>query len=120
MQYKAAGRGLSLSELYGVEFSVLSGVLSHHYGPTVSAPGIGLRDVLVVWKLDRLSCSLRGVLTIMERLAESQACFISSRSSPARALALGSKSAQIIPYKARRPEQGGLGKRSGASAVRPY
>jgi hypothetical protein len=28
------------------------------------------RDVLVVWKLDRLSRSLRDVLTIMERLAE--------------------------------------------------
>jgi hypothetical protein len=29
--------------------------------------------VLVVWKLDRLSRSLRDVLTIMERLAEAQA-----------------------------------------------
>ena len=29
-------------------------------------------DVLVVWKLDRLSRSLCDVLTIMERLAESQ------------------------------------------------
>ena len=28
-------------------------------------------DVLVVWKLDRLSRSLRDVLTIMERLGES-------------------------------------------------
>src|SRR6266699_2609186 len=33
------------------------------------------RDVLVVWKLDRLSRSLRDVLTIMERLAEAQAGF---------------------------------------------
>src|SRR5713226_3865958 len=32
-------------------------------------------DVLVVWKLDRLSRSLRDVLTIMERLAESKAGF---------------------------------------------
>src|SRR6516225_12076834 len=32
-------------------------------------------DVLVVWKLDRLSRSLRDVLTIMERLAEAQAGF---------------------------------------------
>src|SRR5579871_2924958 len=32
-------------------------------------------DVLVVWKLDRLSRSLRDVLTIMERLAEAGAGF---------------------------------------------
>jgi len=32
-------------------------------------------DVLVVWKLDRLSRSLRDVLTIMERLAESKVGF---------------------------------------------
>ena len=32
-------------------------------------------DVLVVWKLDRLSRSLRDVLTIMERLAEARAGF---------------------------------------------
>ena len=32
-------------------------------------------DVLVVWKLDRLSRSLRDVLTIMERLGESKAGF---------------------------------------------
>jgi DNA invertase Pin-like site-specific DNA recombinase len=32
-------------------------------------------DVLVVWKLDRLSRSLRDVLTIMERLAENKAGF---------------------------------------------
>ena len=32
-------------------------------------------DVLVVWKLDRLSRSLRDVLTIMERLGESWAGF---------------------------------------------
>src|ERR1039457_6049006 len=32
-------------------------------------------DVLVVWKLDRLSRSLRDVLTIMERLRESRAGF---------------------------------------------
>src|SRR5690242_1616669 len=31
------------------------------------------RDVLVVWKLDRLSRSLRDVLTIMERLSEAEA-----------------------------------------------
>src|SRR5262245_66627101 len=30
------------------------------------------RDVLVVWKLDRLSRSLRDVLTIMERLSEAE------------------------------------------------
>ena len=30
-------------------------------------------DVLVVWKLDRLSRSLRDVLTIMERLGDSEA-----------------------------------------------
>ena len=30
-------------------------------------------DILVVWKLDRLSRSLRDVLTIMERLAEAKA-----------------------------------------------
>jgi len=33
------------------------------------------RDVLVVWKLDRLSRSLRDVLTIMERLTEAKAGF---------------------------------------------
>src|SRR2546425_4173629 len=33
------------------------------------------RDVLVVWKLDRLSRSLRDVLTIMERLGEGKAGF---------------------------------------------
>ncbi len=33
------------------------------------------RDVLVVWKLDRLSRSLRDVLTIMERLSEAEADF---------------------------------------------
>jgi DNA invertase Pin-like site-specific DNA recombinase len=33
------------------------------------------RDVLVVWKLDRLSRSLRDVLIIMERLAEAKAGF---------------------------------------------
>jgi DNA invertase Pin-like site-specific DNA recombinase len=33
------------------------------------------RDVLVVWKLDRLSRSLRDVLTIMERLSEAGAGF---------------------------------------------
>jgi len=32
-------------------------------------------DVVVVWKLDRLSRSLRDVLTIMERLAEAKAGF---------------------------------------------
>src|ERR1700736_2018404 len=32
-------------------------------------------DVLVVWKLDRLSRSLRDVLTIMERLGEAKAGF---------------------------------------------
>src|SRR5499427_4177419 len=32
-------------------------------------------DVLVVWKLDRLSRSLRDVLTIMERLEEARAGF---------------------------------------------
>jgi DNA invertase Pin-like site-specific DNA recombinase len=32
-------------------------------------------DVLVVWKLDRLSRSLRDVLTIMQRLAEAKAGF---------------------------------------------
>jgi DNA invertase Pin-like site-specific DNA recombinase len=32
-------------------------------------------DVLVVWRLDRLSRSLRDVLTIMERLAETKAGF---------------------------------------------
>src|SRR5450756_3140342 len=32
-------------------------------------------DMLVVWKLDRLSRSLRDVLTIMERLAEAKAGF---------------------------------------------
>ncbi len=32
-------------------------------------------DVLVVWKLDRLSRSLRDVLTIMERLSEAKAGF---------------------------------------------
>ena len=32
-------------------------------------------DVLVVWKLDRLSRSLRDVLTIMERLEEAEAGF---------------------------------------------
>jgi DNA invertase Pin-like site-specific DNA recombinase len=32
-------------------------------------------DVLVVWKLDRLSRSLRDVLTIMETLAETKAGF---------------------------------------------
>src|SRR6266498_2075738 len=32
-------------------------------------------DVLVVWKLDRLSRSLRDVLTIMERLTETKAGF---------------------------------------------
>src|SRR5215472_4574402 len=33
------------------------------------------RDVLVVWKLDRLSRSLRYVLTIMERIAQAEAGF---------------------------------------------
>src|SRR5947199_106032 len=33
------------------------------------------RDVLVVWKLDRLSRSLRDVLTVMERLGEAEAGF---------------------------------------------
>ena len=32
-------------------------------------------DVLVVWKLDRLSRSLRDVLSIMEKLAEAKAGF---------------------------------------------
>ena len=32
-------------------------------------------DILLVWKLDRLSRSLRDVLTIMERLAEAKAGF---------------------------------------------
>lgn len=32
-------------------------------------------DVLVVWRLDRLSRSLRDVLTIMERLREPKAVF---------------------------------------------
>ena len=32
-------------------------------------------DVLVVWKLDRLSRSLRDVLTIMERLRDSERGF---------------------------------------------
>src|SRR5438093_1937686 len=32
-------------------------------------------DVLVVWKLDRLSRSLRDILTIMERLGEAEAGF---------------------------------------------
>jgi len=32
-------------------------------------------DVLVVWKLDRLSRSLRDVLTLMERLAQAKTGF---------------------------------------------
>jgi len=32
-------------------------------------------DVLVVWKLDRLSRSLRDVLILMERLGQTRACF---------------------------------------------
>jgi DNA invertase Pin-like site-specific DNA recombinase len=32
-------------------------------------------DILVVWKLDRLSRSLRDVLTIMERLGEAKVGF---------------------------------------------
>ena len=34
-------------------------------------------DVLIVWKLDRLSRSLRDVLTIMQRLGEAKAGFLS-------------------------------------------
>src|SRR5215472_2026896 len=34
-------------------------------------------DVLVVWKLDRLSRSLRDVLNVMERLNEAEAGFLS-------------------------------------------
>jgi DNA invertase Pin-like site-specific DNA recombinase len=34
-----------------------------------------LGDVLVIWKLDRLSRSLRDVLTIMERIQEAKAGF---------------------------------------------
>ncbi len=38
-------------------------------------------DVLVVWKLDRLSRSLRDVLTIMEQIGASEAGFRSPRQS---------------------------------------
>ena len=38
-------------------------------------------DVVVVWKLDRLSRSLRDVLTIMEQLGEAGAGFRSSASA---------------------------------------
>jgi DNA invertase Pin-like site-specific DNA recombinase len=43
-------------------------------------------DVLVVWKLDRLSRSLRDVLTIMERIQETKAGFRSraAAASPGR------------------------------------
>jgi DNA invertase Pin-like site-specific DNA recombinase len=36
-------------------------------------------DVLVVWKLDRLSRSLRDVLTIMERIQEANAMMVITR-----------------------------------------
>jgi DNA invertase Pin-like site-specific DNA recombinase len=43
-------------------------------------------DVLVVWKLDRLSRSLRDFLAIMERLADAKAGFrsLTERSIPPR------------------------------------
>lgn len=47
-------------------------------GPARTAPATRSApqsDVLVVWKLDRLSRSLRDVLTIMERLGEAKAGF---------------------------------------------
>ena len=46
--------------------------------PTGTSPAleqVRKGDVLVVWRLDRLSRSLRDVLTIMERLAEAKAGF---------------------------------------------
>ena len=52
-----------------------SGVLSGRKGLAAALDRCAAGDVLVVWKLDRLSRSLRDVLIIMERLAEAKAGF---------------------------------------------
>ena len=43
-------------------------------------------DTLVVWKLDRLSCSLKDLLTILERVSATGAKFksLTERSTPPR------------------------------------
>src|SRR5271169_5473178 len=53
-------------------------------------------DVLVVWKLDRLSRSLRDVLTIMERLGESAADFRSLTEAIDTTTAAGRMMMQIV------------------------
>ena len=45
------------------------------FKPIASILPVAKGDVLVVWKLDRLSRSLRDALTIMERLAEAKCGF---------------------------------------------
>jgi len=53
-------------------------------------------DVLVVWKLDRLSRSLRDLLTIMERLAEAKAGFKSLTESIDTTTAAGRMMTQLL------------------------
>src|SRR5260370_34382419 len=53
-------------------------------------------DVLVVWKLDRLSRSLRDVLTIMERLADAKAGFKSLTETIDTTTAAGRMMMQLV------------------------
>ena len=53
-------------------------------------------DVLVVWKLDRLSRSLRDVITIMDRLAETKAGFKSLTESIDTTTASGRMIMQLV------------------------
>src|SRR2546427_13178611 len=72
-------------------------------------------DVLVVWKLDRLSRSLWDVLTILECLAEAEAGFpslpeaIRPRSPPGRSMRqMAGWSPQFVSAMFREPKKAGL------------
>ena len=54
------------------------------------------RDVLVVWKLDRLSRSLRDVLTIMEKLTDAGAGFKSLTEAIDTTTAVGRMMMQMV------------------------
>jgi DNA invertase Pin-like site-specific DNA recombinase len=84
-------------------------------------------DVLVVWKLDRLSRSLRDVLTIMERLAEAKAGFRSLTEAIDTTTPAGRMMMQMVGafaeferamLKGPRPDWTPHGKKAGSAGVR--
>jgi DNA invertase Pin-like site-specific DNA recombinase len=65
-------------------------------------------DVLVVWKLDRLSRSLRDVLTIMERIQEAKAGFrsLTAGGSPSVSYLVSPPRIRIVSRESQRRRSG--------------